>query len=412
MTKFLFYLTPQTGHVFPLVPTWQELIRRGHRVAVRCMPQQVDVLIGLGIFASPVAPAIVARVQDDWRARSQRQAFELSMRTFLDRSALEIADVRQAITEESPDVVVVDALCWGAGSAVEAAGLPWAWVAPWPLAIDSRELPPPGLGLAPRADALGWIRDRAVARVTRSFYQPFVAELNRMRAGLGLPAVVSVSDLWSTRAPLTVVFVAEPLEYPRTDWPTTISLVGPGVWSPPGEPPPWLSAITAPLIVVSCSTEQQADGPLATTALEAFADQDVFVVVTTGAADIDVGHIPANARVERFVPHGQLLSRASCVVCPGGMGTVHAAVTAGVPVCVVPFGRDQPEVARRVERAGVGTRLAPKRLTPQRLSSAVQQAMKMRPRAAEVGRQLTASGGPSIAADSFETLHPARTGQR
>ena len=32
-------------------------------------------------------------------------------------------------------------------------------------------------------------------------------------------------------------------------------------------------------------------------------------------------------------------------------------------------------------------------------------------RAAEVGQQLKASGGPSIAADTFETLHPARTQQ-
>jgi MGT family glycosyltransferase len=412
MTSFLFYLTPQTGHVFPLVPTWLELIRRGHRVAVRCMPQHVQVLTGLGVSASPVAPAIVARAQDDWRARSQRQAFELSMRTFLDRSVLEIADVRQAMAEESPDVVVVDALCWGAGAAVEASGLPWAWAAPWPLAIESRELPPAGLGLTPRADVIGWIRDRVVERVTRSFYKPFLAELNRLRVSLGLPAVVSMTELWSTRAPLTVLFVGEPLEYSRTDWPSTFALVGPGVWSPPGETPPWLSEITAPLIVVSCSTEQQADGRLATTALEAFADQDVYVVVTTGSADITIADIPGNARVERFIPHGQLLSRASCVVCPGGMGTVHAALLAGVPVCVVPFGRDQPEVARRVERAGVGTRLTPSRLTPQRLSSAVHVAMGMRQRAIEVGHQLEASGGPSTAADTFETLHPARTEQR
>ncbi|WP_424535075.1 nucleotide disphospho-sugar-binding domain-containing protein [Sphaerisporangium viridialbum] len=406
MTGFLFYLTPQTGHVFPLVPTWQELIRRGHRVAVRCQPQHVGLLGGLGLAAGPVAPAIVAREQDDWKARNPIEAGRMSMRTFLDRGVLEVADLRQALAAESPDVVVVDALCWGAGAAAEASGLPWAWVAPWPIGIASRDLPPPGLGLAPRAGLLGTLRDAAVGLVAHRFWRPVLAELNGLRGSLGLPAVADMTELWSARAPLTVMYVSAPLEYPRSDWPSTVALVGPGVWSPPASPPDWLAEVTAPLILVSCSTERQADDVLATTALQAFADQDVYVVVTTAAADAVPGDVPRNARVERFIPHGTLLHRAACVVCPGGMGTVHAALLAGVPVCTVPFGRDQPEVARRVQVAGAGTRLPAARLNPYRLRHAVNMAMGMRERAAQVGRQLGAAADAAVAADLFEKLNP------
>jgi hypothetical protein len=50
-----------------------------------------------------------------------------------------------------------------------------------------------------------------------------------------------------------------------------------------------------------------------------------------------------------------------------------------VPVFVVPFGRDQLEVARRVEVSDSGTRLPAKNLTPQRLRYAITEAMTKRP---------------------------------
>ena len=52
-----------------------------------------------------------------------------------------------------------------------------------------------------------------------------------------------------------------------------------------------------------------------------------------------------------------VLDRAVCVVCHAGMGITQKALAHGVPVVAVPFGRDQPEVARRVEVAGAGVRL-------------------------------------------------------
>jgi UDP:flavonoid glycosyltransferase YjiC (YdhE family) len=49
-----------------------------------------------------------------------------------------------------------------------------------------------------------------------------------------------------------------------------------------------------------------------------------------------------------------VLDRAACAVTHGGMGATQKALAHGVPVCVVPFGRDQLEVARRVRTAGAG----------------------------------------------------------
>src|SRR5262249_40431571 len=159
-----------------------------------------------------------------------------------------------------------------------------------------------------------------------------------------------------------------------------------------------------PLVLVTCSTEFQDDGRLVAAALEGLATEDVFVVATTAAVDPAQFRAPANARVERFVAHSPLLSRAACVVCHGGVGLARHALAAGVPLCVVPFGRDQLEVARHAEVASAGVRLLPKQLTPARLREAVRAARSLKPGAERIAAAFRAAGGAARAADEIEQL--------
>jgi UDP:flavonoid glycosyltransferase YjiC (YdhE family) len=108
--------------------------------------------------------------------------------------------------------------------------------------------------------------------------------------------------------------------------------------------------------------------------------------------------------VETFVSHGPILEVAACMVCHGGMGVTQKALSAGVPVCAVPFGKDQPEVARRVEVARAGVRLPASRLNPTRLREAVRAAMTMRDGAARIARAFAATHAGPAAADALERL--------
>ena len=103
-----------------------------------------------------------------------------------------------------------------------------------------------------------------------------------------------------------------------------------------------------------------------------------------------------------FVPHAAILDRASCAITHGGMGTTLKALDRGVPVCVVPFARDQAEVARRVEVAHCGTRLAAKKLTPARLRAKVRKAITMADGARRVAAGFAATGGVGRGADLIE----------
>ena len=85
------------------------------------------------------------------------------------------------------------------------------------------------------------------------------------------------------------------------------------------------------------------------------------------------------------------------------MGATQKALAQGVPVCVVPYGRDQFEVARRVEVAQCGTRLPGKKLSPPRLRAKVQKAMTMTDGAKRVAAGFEATGGVARGADLFES---------
>ena len=86
------------------------------------------------------------------------------------------------------------------------------------------------------------------------------------------------------------------------------------------------------------------------------------------------------------------------------MGITQKALAHGVPVVAVPFGRDQPEVARRVEVAQAGVRLPARRLNPERLRAAVEQARTLAPGARRIADAFRAAGGPAAAADTLEGL--------
>jgi MGT family glycosyltransferase len=355
-----------------------------------------------GFDAGPISERVESIKHDDWKASNPRAALAHSVATFVARSEHDAPDLRDAIAEERPDTVIVDINSWGALAAAEAWGGPWAAFCPYPLAIGSRDAPPFGPGFPPARGPLGRLRDR-VARpiVVGTLERAMVPKTNAVRARLGLAPIASVDELFR-RPPLLLYLTAEPFEYPRRDWPDNVVMVGPCEWEPASEPPAWLADITAPIVLVTTSSEFQGDGRLIQAALDGLADEPVFVVATLPAGDVGSLRVPPNARVERFVPHGQILDRAACAVTHGGMGATQKALARGVPVCAVPFGRDQPEVARRVEVAHAGTRLPASRLTPERLRDKVREAMGCADGAGRVAAAFKAAGGASAAADAIE----------
>jgi MGT family glycosyltransferase len=366
------------------------------------MASQVPLMRELGFEATPIDPQIEAIEHDDWQTSSQRAALGRSVATFLARARYDGPDLRTAIAETEPDVAIVDINSWGAVAAAEAWGGRWASFCPYLLPVSSREAPPFGPGFPPARGPLGRLRDRLARPVVLGTVErTMMPKVNAVRTEHGLKPLKNADALYG-RPPLLLCLTAEPFEYPRLDWPGNVVLVGPCDWDPDSAAPAWLDEIASPIVLVTTSSEFQGDARLVQAALDALREEPVFVVATLPAGDPAALRVPANARVERFVPHRPLLDRAAVAVTHGGMGGTQKALARGVPVCAVPFGRDQFEVARRVEVAGAGTRLPAKRLTPERLRDKIRQAMDCGDGAREIAAAFAAAGGPRAAADTIE----------
>ena len=405
MSRVLFYTAPGSGHLYPLVPTMIELRDRGHDVVVRTDEPHVPLVRELGFEADRIDPRIEQREDDTWRARTPVGALRRSVRMYVDRARVEVEDLGRALRDERPDLVVVDNNCWGAAAVLEGGGTPWVQVATFLLPLVTPDAPPFGLGLRPSARWPARVRDGVIRRTAMPLFDRLLPPINELRRELGVPPVDHVPDLYM-RAPLVLAYTAEPLEYPRTALPPTVRMVGPSSWDPgdDDEPPEWLTRRRRPIVLVTCSSQFQNDAKLIQTALDALDGAPYEVVVTTASLDPEQFRRPAGARVERFVPHSHLLERTVCVVCHGGMGITQKALLAGVPVCIVPFGRDQLEVGRRVQVAGAGIRLPAVLLTVRRLRRAIQRTIELREGARRVSRRLHAAGGARSAADALEEL--------
>ena len=379
-----------------------ELRRRGHEVALRTLSGEVEAMRGHGFETAAIAPEVEALRTGDWRSRTPAGAAVRAARTFSARARYDAPDLSRAIAEERPDALLVDVLSWGALSSAEAWGGPWACFSPTPLPLRADAGPAHGPGLRPARGALGRGRDRFFRSFFNAGFDRLVlGRLAEVRGELGLAPFAHAEEIFLA-PPLLLYMTAEPFEYPRPDWPERIVMVGPCNWEPPGALPAELDEIEAPLVLVATSTDFQNDGRLVGAALEALAGEPFHVVATLPSASAAGPRPPANATVLGFAPHAPILARAACAITHAGMGVTQKALALGVPVCAVPFIRDQPEVARRVEVAGAGSRLPARRLRPDRLRAKVREAVACRPGAERIARAFAAAGGASAAADAFE----------
>ena len=120
MAVVLAYTSPAIGHLFPFCALLSELASRGHRVHVRTLDAGVDLCRRLGFAAERVDPRIESLQSDDWTTGSALRVVGKTVEMLARRAAIEVADIDAAIRDVKPDVVLVDANCWGAISTLEA----------------------------------------------------------------------------------------------------------------------------------------------------------------------------------------------------------------------------------------------------------------------------------------------------
>jgi len=98
---------------------------------------------------------------------------------------------------------------------------------------------------------------------------------------------------------------------------------------------------------------------------------DLRVAIAVGSTDVaTLGPLPATWLVRSFLPQVAVLSHAALAVTHGGNNSVTEAMTAGVPLLVLPFSTDQFAGAAALDDAGFALSLDPNTASPAELRAA------------------------------------------
>jgi MGT family glycosyltransferase len=297
----------------------------------------------------------------DWDAKSPFEAFARARDGILTGpSALFAADVRDELRRRPADAVVANFFVFGAQIAAEAEGVPFAFLVSNLLSFPGSGTPPLGPGLKPARGPLGRVRDAGINRMMARLFDKGLDQLNEARRANGLEPIASVLQNFE-RADRLLLMTSRAFEYESYSPPPNVRVTGPRL-----DDPAWAGDWTAPagdepLVLVGMSSTFMDHRDVLQRATSALGELPVRGLVTTGPAiapdELDAS---ANVTVVERAPHSQVLRHAAAVVTHGGHGTVIKTLAAGVPLVVLPLGRDQLDNAARVQHHGAGLRLKPK----------------------------------------------------
>ncbi len=290
--------------------------------------------------------------------------------------------VQEVVAAVGADAILVDHLAFSARLALDAARVPYADVvlghpSALPVGDELYGFPPEWPGaFTPDAAELDELR-RLCSRVSENF----TIEWNTALAELD-PLASPSPDAFAGHGPLLLLNYPQELADPDRErmLPRHVYL-GSAVRgeAPDPEVDAWLAAADQaddPFVYVSFGSFLSERADVLARVAAAIRACGVRAAVAIGSADRAelnaLGELPADWLVREFLPQVTLLATASIAVTHGGNNSVTEAVTAGVPMLVLPFSTDQFAGASAVERAGVGVALDPNAASVEQLTAALQ----------------------------------------
>jgi UDP:flavonoid glycosyltransferase YjiC (YdhE family) len=302
--RVLFASTRHAGHVGPLLPLARACLRAGHDVLVASPSSSVPADVPSRAIAGPSPEAAAAVWKPVWPPSQVPAATVISDLFFDLYAGTALPDMLELVADWRPDVIVRESMEFSSALAAERYGVPQVRF---------------GIHLGADADAglhaLAPLPESVAAEVERS---PLLTLAPRSFGG---PADVRrFRDSVPPRLP---------------DW-------------------------ERPLVYVSFGSETPASElfpAIYRNAIDALAELDVRVLVTTGRDPAELGPVPPSVHVERWVPQQVVMRQAAVMVGHGGSGSTLMALASGVPQVLVPLFVDGPSNAARVAELGAGIAL-------------------------------------------------------
>ncbi len=336
MSRILFVVLAEKGHVHPFIAPAQELARRGHQVGFYAPCDLSDPLERAGIkhvFVGATedeppldanrGPAFAALVRDRARLRGW-------IRSMLVESVPhEVERLAALVRGYRPAVIVADPMAYAAPIVARWAGVPWA-------------------GLSTSLNSV--VPDDWTSELIETTSALPRAELF---AEYGLTgARFRVSDCLSPH--LNVAWTSPELV---GEGPADVLLAGAslprGARGDEVEAPALALDPSRPLVFMALGSQIYHQPRMFEVVVEASRGQPWQLVLAMGGL-ASAMRLPPDVRAIDYAPQLGLLARARAMISHGGANSVMEALAYGVPLLVSPICNDQPHNARFVAAAGAG----------------------------------------------------------
>lgn len=368
--KFLITTWEGGGSVGPKLTVARKLLDAGHDV--RVMSDECNRLESEAIGARFVpwtnAPSRTDRSREsdpilDWAQANPLEGFAQAMHDVFAGRALDYAlDVIDELRRERADLVISSELLFGVMAACETLDQPLALMPCNSLMFPLPDAPPAGPVKFEEMTPDQQAEAAAMFAAASAMFDSGLPLLNAARAQLALaPLDCLIDQLKPARRIL--IGISRHFDFAPEGDHGRFAYVGPqlddlawtGQWYSP-----WPADDARPLALVGFSTTFQNHASVMQRVIDALSTLPVRAIVTLGPAiePEELSPYP-NTVLMRSAPHNAVLKEANLVITHGGHGTLARSMAQGLPVLVIPHGRDQDGNAARIVAHGAGLMLPP-----------------------------------------------------
>ncbi|NLU82338.1 macrolide family glycosyltransferase [Rhodococcus sp. HNM0569] len=392
---------PAPGHVNPSLEVVRALVARGYRVTYANDPSMRAVVERTGAQLRPYASTLPKvnhaaaaeeseGVEDAEKADWGSDAID-ALTLFQTEYESMLPQLRALYENDRPDLFLYDIAGMPARILAEQWGIPIVQISPTYVAWEGYEADMAEFTRSMRADPRG------------------AALHERQQQFLRNEGIDADADSFLGRPPRAVVLIAKSMQ-PNADRvdESVYTFVGPalpehrdadGDWTPPeGER----------ALLVSLGTAFTADAGFYRRCIDAFGPMDGWRLILQIGRTVDpddLGELPTNVEVHRWVPQFDILRHADAFVTHAGMGGSSEGLATGTPMICAPQAVDQFGNADALVEAGVAVRVDSETVTPQELREALDHitSESVRTRSRELADEMRAAGGAAAAVAVIES---------
>jgi zeaxanthin glucosyltransferase len=377
MSKILFGSIPAMAHINPMIPIAQTLLDMGHSVKFASHPELESIFKKADIpfidtiqWGELLILAIKMKTSGSspWSFLRALRKKKSSMRSiFVYNLEKEIKNVLYCMDQWRPDACVFDGLFYPGIIAAEICSIPFATSCVLTLQLPSKDYPLPfNFGFSSQQTKMS-VKEKILYKCLmspiRKMNNKYVDTIRRKYNLQPIDPEIGTASVPYSHY-LYFVYTTSMIEFKRSDLPPYVYYIGPSASSRRGDqdidfPWDWLEGKT-PIVYFTMGTVQ-IKKKIINKAIKASRNAPWKLVVGIGnyLKIEEWPNLPGNILLRNYVPQLKLVKKINLIVSVGGTNTVNEALSAGVPLILIPQSGEQFDTSQQVVETGAGLRLNP-----------------------------------------------------